>query len=195
MQPLVQEAPDRAELSCKIKDILLRSGAYDRPGNFIIIDNIWSDPAILREFSTLVADYIRTLDAFKEGKIKGLIAIDKIRFPFGCVPIAALIAVHLSLPLAIWKENANLLTGASHVFGLREKRGLLLLHDVTERGLTPIRVALDLYENYQCIPRIILTIVDREQGAEEFILKTIKAKTEKNIDFHRILTLRELRES
>lgn len=182
------------EISVKMAEVLLASKAYDRVQDFVNLDNVWQSPNSLSEFSDLLAAYIKHLQ--KSFSISSIVATHNIQFPYGIVPIAALVSAKLSLPLAIWQEGAVPLTSNSWVSGYLTKKNILILHDVIRYGVAVSKTILDLNET-GASPELVLGIVDAEKELDigRRIKQEIKANLSEQftvISVMKISTLKEM---
>jgi orotate phosphoribosyltransferase len=182
----------KQSISNQLAQMLIDLKVFDLQSKIIDIDVLWTNSTNLEHFSNLVAEYIKLLDSY--GEIKCIVGLVKVRFPFGCVPIAVWLSKSLSLPLVIWKENANVITGHASAYrlkDLKDKEGLLVLHDVTQRGITLLRVARYFNEKGYKI-KLFLSIVDREVGSQDDVKNKLIEKTGQMVDFESILSLSKL---
>jgi len=182
----------------KITSLLLRNGVYNSATDLVDVDVMWQQPETFEAFSTHLVEYVAASGI--QDSITTVLAVDKVRFPFGLVPIASVVALRLGKPLAVWKENANILTGAPHLFGHLDSGHILLLHDVVVRGLTPLRVIIDLHKRHASAPTTVLTIVDTEtssrngRSAGQFIREEAETRTRQPIRYLCIVPISRLRE-
>ncbi len=150
----------------RLLELLLEAGTYNPGNQFVNVDHIWASPRTLEPFCHHLAEYLRATLPLPQ--VTGLVTVDSVLYPFGPVPIAVQLAVQLGLPLGIWKENADPLSGAHRFYGHKPAENGLVLYDVTRFGLTAMRALLAMRDE-GCRPRWLLTLVDCERGAAEFL--------------------------
>lgn len=188
-QPDAAPPSAQATARSRLLALLLDADAYNPDNQFINIDHLWATPSILEPFCHHLAEFLR--ETLPLPRVAGLISIDSTLHPFGPVPIATQLAVQLSLRLGIWKENADPVTGDHRLFGHLPAENSLVLYDVTRFGLTAMRALLALH-NGGCHPRWLVTLVDCERGAAEFLKAETRQQMGQEIVFVPVLTLTEV---
>jgi orotate phosphoribosyltransferase len=179
----------------KLLSLIRKLGAHDKETGFVNLDLLWASPIYLKEAADVVENYLRSCQNVDTAtKIVGLNASAR---PFGIIPILPLVSVNLGLQLLIWKEGAVRLTGQSLTFPENKTQAggkVVIIQDVTAGGMAPIKASVSLSEQgYKLL--FVLTLVDMERGAADYIKKSVKELTNQDIEFKAILTLRELTES
>ena len=180
---------ERESISRRLCQVIVDANAYDPQNQFINIDAIWAYPKYSGPFSDLVFDFVKLVLPVHD--IQGVVSIDNILFPYGPIPIATLLSTKLDLPLAIWKENADPITGLFKIYGQTPVENGLLVYDVTRFGLTALRALHGLHIN-QCRIRWLLTIVDCEAGAAEFLKKESLDEFHQDLSFLPIVSLEQV---
>jgi orotate phosphoribosyltransferase len=162
-------------------NIIMQANAYDSQKKFINIDCIWSNPDYLRSFVSEMISVLQILIPIKE--VNAVAAIDNIIYPFGALPIATLLSVELRKPLVIWKENADPITSSSCIYGpTTRESGCLMLNDATQFGITAMKAIASLTGKGWGINWFV-TILDAQEGAQEFIEKESAKISTRNIKF------------
>lgn len=181
-----------SEVQQQVMEIISNAHAFNKQTKFLNIDCIWQDPIYGEPFSKLLASYIKTLPIFSE--IKVIVGLDKVREPFGCIPLLPAICRDLSLPLVIWKEYGNIITGSPKLHGSTIQTGLLIVQDVIEHGLAPLRAAIDLHDQNRT-PVGVISIADYARGTDDYIRRKFAQETGKEIFIDSIFTLEEFVQS
>jgi orotate phosphoribosyltransferase len=133
--------------------------------NYANFDLLFDKPSVLQTIADLIIK--RKLNG-KQTEFDVIVAADKIKGPFGALPLAILLAVKMQKHLLIWKEQ---LIGAHELFGNTEpfmeekgrryRKRALILHDVNWRGSTVAKIAKDLEEKGFELFKI-LSVLERE---------------------------------
>jgi orotate phosphoribosyltransferase len=144
--------------------------------NYMSIDRVWTDPGSFLEIAAILEEYLKNEDFDR------IMAIDHIFNEFGALPIVAAVSSKMQKPLLIWKERGLL----DHSFYGDISAGdkILILYDVTVGGRCLAKAAKDVEKIGGTITKII-TLVDREEGAEKYL-------TELGYKFDMLMKLREI---
>lgn len=180
---------DARAVAGRIAKILVDSGAYDASTKFVSIDVIWQTPSILSEFCNELVAFMRLIPRFQN--LEAIVVGDSVQYPFGCIPIASLVSSLVGKPLVIWKESANIVTNESQTYGQIRGRKYMILHDVTRFGLTAVKIISDLKKLDGAV-ELVLTVVDTNAGASNFIKTRTKEVAAKAVEFRSIVLLSEL---
>lgn len=190
-QDLTEKIQSKEQIKEEIKRLLYEEGAYYQ--NRIDIDKVWSSYDTVEKFAKLISDYIKLLPIFTS--IKKLAFGINIKSALGCIPFASLISIYLKKDFAVWREHANIRTGSSRIYGeIGSKDCFLFLHDVTVSGSTIIKAVHDLLSEKKARLGAVITIVDTNKGADEYVKKKVKEIIGVETQFHAILTLSDFEE-
>ena len=142
-------------------------------------DFLLDKPVVLERIATLI---IEIKLKGKEKDFDAIVAADKIKGPYGALPLAILVAVKMKKQLLIWKEQ---LIGAHELFGNTEpfmeeqgrryRKRALILHDVNWRGSTVTKIAKDIEEKGFELFKI-LSILEREEVEKFQVFKDIEKR-------------------
>ncbi len=182
------------EVSDKIAKLLVTSKAYNQATDFVNLDLVWQSPTYLQEFSVLLSNYIKLIPG--STKYQSIVATHNLQVPYGIVPIAALVSVRLSIPLAIWEEAAVPLVNNALVSGHLSDKHVLILHDVIRQGGAVAKTMIDLVEA-GVTPEHVLSVVDAETDKDTAMsLKDlIRDKLKKDVQVSTIVKRSALRQT
>jgi orotate phosphoribosyltransferase len=177
------------EISSELINVVFETGAYNPKTQFINIDNLWQLSENIIKVSNLISEYLSKVVPIEN--VKGLISIDNVIYPFGPIPISSLVCAKLNLPLGIWKENDDPITGEHRIFGITPNSESLILYDVTRFGLTALRMLVFLHDNGIC-PKWFVTIIDCGKGAKELLLEETLNNMGFEMEFMPLLKLKDI---
>lgn len=177
-------------------NLIKKANVYDSTNRFLNLDFLWASPTYLIETADILRSILETIpDINSDTKIVGL---DTAVLPFGIIPILSFLSASINLDLLIWKEAANRLTGQSVVYPDRatiaDKDKAIIIQDVTVKGMAPIKAAVELARKHFRIV-LILSLIDTESGAKEYIEDSVNKFTDQVVKFESILTLTEIANS
>lgn len=182
----------RTTQKAKLLELIKKSGAYDKKSGFVNLDTLWALPVYLKQASDCLEECLREYPGLdRDVGMAGLVCAVK---PFGMLPILSLVSANLGLRLLVWKEGAARRTGESLIYPDSEPcvgRKAILVQDVTSDGMAAIKAAVALSEiGYKVLS--VLTLVDKERGAEDYIKESVVKLTKQEIGFDAILKVSEI---
>ncbi len=149
---------DKLKRHVKKGDFTLSSGR--KSSYYIDIKKAYTDPNTLGEIATEMAKLI--MDSKPDG-IAGIAV--------GGIPIATALSLETGLPFFIVRKESKEHGTKSKIEGeLAPGSRVVVVEDVTTTGGSALEAAMALRES-NCICDTVLTVVDREEGAAENLLK------------------------
>jgi len=135
------------------------------------IDRLLYRPNLLKKIANLIADYLKEED---KDKFSAIVVPDKLKGPFGILPIGILVAIKLNKRLIIWKEFA---IGFERLFGVEaeiedksppSEKGVLILHDVVVKGNTIVKITEELRRFGFPLYKALVLISKNQDRIEQF---------------------------
>lgn len=176
-------------IKTNIIKLLIKNNAFSPKNEFVTIDKLWQDPTSLNITCKSLSDFIRLVIPVDD--VSGIISMDNVIFPFGPIPIACCLSASLKLPLGIWKENDDPITGDHRIYGTVFEENGLVLFDVLRFGLVALRMMINFHEQGIC-PKWFISIVDCEQGGLKMIQEEVNSKWGYNLEMIPVLELSEI---
>lgn len=136
---------------------------------FIDIDALLSDPESLENVAIYIGDEV--LSSQKEN-FDIIVCSDKIKGPFGILPLGVAVSLRIGKPMIIWKEIAiglhKLYPTDLAIYKKIPNAKALIFHDVAEKGNTPWKIAKDLEAMGFSIYKILLIVDTGSEKVEGF---------------------------
>jgi orotate phosphoribosyltransferase-like protein len=118
--------------------IIREVNVVDRATSQIRLNTLWFEAEARREFSNVVADYLRSLSNIPSDVI--LLYPEGFLSSFGILPVVSLVADELNHRLAIWKEVGDIVTTSPQMYpnveNLPKRLTCIILQDVISKGTT-----------------------------------------------------------
>ena len=177
-------------ISATLVEEIISCDAYNPQNKFVNLDFLWQNPESCIKTGKLIADYLTNRIADIKD-VRGIISVDSVIFPYGPIPLAVQVSSCLKIPLSIWKENDNPITGSHRLFGKTPENNGLILYDVTRYGLTALNTINFLRAN-GVFPRWFVTIIDCGEEAKSLLDKEVASKSKEKFEFINLINLDEI---
>jgi hypothetical protein len=145
-------APDRScdgqqttdQLRHDLAELARSCEAYEKKLDWFNADRLWATPSVLTKATQTIAAIVGSI--CWPVPPETIAVADKMRQPFGVLPIAVTLSAELEMPLVIWKEQV-LPGDVPSVFPAKSstRHGpLLIIQDAIERGTVVQKMLIDL---------------------------------------------------
>jgi len=170
----------------------------DEETSYIYLDSLWIKAELFRKSSNFIRDFLEKKQILNQAT--SIMAADKLKYPFGIIPIASVISLTEEKDLLIWKEQGDFLTGKPLVYGhgTQDITNVIILHDVFLGGYSIIKMIESLRHieekhNKKCEIINICSLVNlANESVIERTIDDINKRTNKKIKADNLLFILDL---